>query len=120
MPTVVSISAKQKTAADRFGNTNFKRVGPNTAKNRQKDKKKSNVPYQGHGGHKMDLEQVRKMDKGNVNTLTVAIGKEAYQRIKSDARVQSTNAVRTVRNYTLTKYGVTPGKNWAVKDGVIE
>ncbi len=120
MTSFKSVSAKQKTAADKFGNTNFKRVGPNTAKNRQKDKKKSNVPYQGHGGHRMDLEQVRKLDQGNVNTLTVAIGKDTYQRIKSDARVQSTNAVRTVRNYTLTKYGIEAGKKWAVKDGVVE
>ena len=111
MPTVVSISAKQKTAADRFGNTNFKRVGPNTAKNRQKDKKKSNVPYQGHGGHRMDLEQVRAMPRGDTKaTISVAIPKATVERVKADART-----LEVVRDYTLVKYGIEKSKRWAVR-----
>ena len=116
MSTRISASAKQKTAADKFGNTNFRKVGPNTAKNRQKDRVKSNRPYQGHGGHHVDLSQVRAMDKGNVNTVSVAISKGTIERVRNDPRVQSTNALETVRNYTLTKYGIEKGKKWAIKE----
>jgi len=106
MAVVVSISKKQQTNADRFGNTNFKRVGPNTAKNRQKDKKKSNTPYQGHGGHHVDLEQVRKMNTGNNCTIGYAVGREAYQRVKADTRQHSSNVAKTGLNYKLTAMGI--------------
>ena len=122
MAVVMKISYKETQAVNQSGQVDKfkgKRMGPASYKNKlraQDTPKGAKKPYQGHGGHHVDLAQVRAMDKGNVNTVSVAISKGTIERVRNDPRVQSTNALETVRNYTLTKYGIEKGKRWAVKE----
>lgn len=122
MAVVMKISHKETQAVNQSGQVDKfkgKRLGPAAYKNKlraQNGPKGDKKPYQGHGGHHVDLSQVRAMPKGEVNTISVTISKGTIERVRNDPRVQSTNALETVRNYTLTKYGIEKGKRWAVKE----